>query len=184
MIRFIESKLRPPDLRPGLIERAHLVDRLRANLGLSATFICAGPGWGKTTTAAEMIRTVNRPAVWFDIEASDRDMSVFFQYLVRGLRRISEGFGRGTLEMVTSGSGTRAEQLADLFLYELSEQIDDEIIIVLDNIHHIFASDWSTPLIDRVLQLLPQNIHVMMLARTAPAFTFSRMRSKQSMDQI
>jgi LuxR family maltose regulon positive regulatory protein len=32
--------------------------------------------------------------------------------------------------------------------------------------------------------LLPENIHLMMLARVAPSFTFSRMRSKQSMEQL
>ncbi|HKG22288.1 MAG TPA: AAA family ATPase, partial [Blastocatellia bacterium] len=167
-----------------MIKREHLIERLRSNLGLSATFICAGPGWGKTTVAATMLETIDRPSVWYDVDSSDADIGVFFQYLVRALRRVAPGFGRGTLEMIASGTGTRSEQLADLFLYELSEDVRSGVIIVLDNLHHVFPADWSAPLLYRILQLLPENIHLMMLARSVPPFSFSRMRSKQSMDHL
>src|ERR1051325_6529629 len=86
--------------------------------------------------------------------------------------------------MLWSGGRSRPDQLADLFLYELSEAVGQDMIIVLDNLHHVFTSDWSAPVLYRILQLLPENIHLMMLARVAPSFTFSRMRSKQSMEQL
>ena len=184
MIKFIESKLRPPVLRANLIKREHITERLAANLGLSASFICAGPGWGKTTAAAEFLSTATRASVWYDLDSSDADIAVFFQYLVRAVRATAPAFGRGTLEMVRSSDGTRPEQLADLFLYELSEDVTQDLIVVLDNIHHVFASDWSAPLLYRVIELLPGNIHLILIARTAPQFTFSRVRSKQIMDQI
>ncbi|HKS40005.1 MAG TPA: hypothetical protein VJX74_05275 [Blastocatellia bacterium] len=184
MIKFIESKLRPPDLRPNRIKRERLIERLSLNLDLSASFVCAGPGWGKTTVAAEFLNRTDRAAVWYDLDSSDADIALFFQYLVRAVRQVAPDFGRNTLDMLRSGAGTRPEQLADLFLYELSEAIEQELIIVLDNIHHIFAAEWSAAVLYRILPLLPENIHLLMLARVAPQFTFSRMRSKQSMDQI
>src|ERR1044072_7062421 len=184
MIKFIESKLRPPDLRPNRIKRERLIERLRSNLDLSASFVCAGPGWGKTTVAAEFLNRTDCAAVWYDLDSSDADIALFFQYLVRAVRQVAPDFGRSTLDMRRSGAGTRPEQLADLFLYELSEAIEQELIIVLDNIHHIFAAEWSAAVLYRILPLLPENIHLLMLARVAPQFTFSRMRSKQSMDQI
>jgi tetratricopeptide (TPR) repeat protein len=184
MIKIIESKLRPPDLSPNLIRRERLIERLRSDLELSATFICAGPGWGKTTAASEFFHTSMRASVWYDLDSSDADIAVFFQYLVRAIRRVTPEFGSSTLDMLRSGAGLRHEQLADLFLYELSEAIEQDLVIVLDNVHHVFATDWSAPVLYRILQLLPENVHIMLLARTAPAFTFSRMRSKQSMDQM
>ena len=184
MIKFIESKLRPPDLRPNRIKRERLIERLRSNLDLSASFVCAGPGWGKTTVAAEFLNRTDRAAVWYDLDSSDADIALFFQYLVRAVRQVAPDFGRSTLDMLRSGAGTRPEQLADLFLYELSEAVEQELIIVLDNLHHIFAAEWSAAVLYRILPLLPENIHLLMLARVAPQFTFSRMRSKQSMDQI
>lgn len=184
MIKFIESKLRPPDLRPSLIKRERLIERFGLNLDLSASFICAGPGWGKTTAAAEFLATTDRRAVWYDLDSSDADIALFFHYLVRAVEQVSPDFGRSTLDMLRSGARTRPDQLADLFLYELSEAVEQELIIVLDNLHHVFTVEWSAAVLYRILQLLPENIHLMMLARAAPSFTFSRMRSKQSMDQL
>jgi ATP/maltotriose-dependent transcriptional regulator MalT len=184
MIKIIESKLRPPDLSPGLVGRQRLIEQLRSNLSLSATFICAGAGWGKTTVAAEFFHSTERAALWYDLDSSDADIAAFFQYLVQAIRRLAPGFGSNTLDMLRTGAGLRTEQLADLFLYELTESVEQELVIVLDNIHHVFATDWSAPVLYRILQLLPENVHLLLLARVAPSFTFSRMRSKQSLDQL
>ena len=123
MIKFIESKLRPPDLKPNLIKRERLIERLRLNLDLNASFICAGPGWGKTTVAADFLAATDRRALWYSLDSSDADIVLFFQYLVRAVRQISPDFGQGTLNMLPSGASTRPEQLADLFLYELAEAV-------------------------------------------------------------
>lgn len=185
MIKFIDSKLQPPDLSPTLIKREKLIERLSSNLGLSASFICAGAGWGKTTVAADFLGTVDIPAVWYDLDASDADIAVFFQYLVRSVRQAAPDFGHSTLNLLSSGGGSRFDQLADLFLYELSEAASGrELIVVLDNIHHTFAAEWSAPVFYRILQLLPSGVHFILLARAQPGFTFSRMRSKQTMDHI
>jgi ATP/maltotriose-dependent transcriptional regulator MalT len=184
MIKFIDSKFQPPHLSSSLIKRERLLERLRSNLGLSASFICAGPGWGKTTVAAELLSSVDVPAVWYDLDASDADIAVFFRYLVRAVSQVAPHFGDGTLGLLSSGGGARFDQLADLFLYELSETIDQDLIVVLDNIHHTFAADWSAPVLYRILELLPKKVHFMLLARIAPGFSFSRMRSKQAMDQL
>jgi len=184
MIKYIESKLRPHDLRSNLIKRARLTERLRLNLDLNASFVCAGPGWGKTTVVAEFLAATDRAAAWYDLDPPDADIALFFQYLVQAVRQIAPDFGQSTLNMLRSGAGTRPEQLADLFLYELSEAVEQELIIVLDNLHYIFAADWSATVLYRLLPLLPEKVHLIMMARVAPSFTFSRLRSKQGMDQI
>jgi LuxR family maltose regulon positive regulatory protein len=188
MIKFIDSKLRRPDLSSdlssNLIKRRRLIDRLRSNRALSASFICAGPGWGKTTVAAQFLDTVDAPAVWCDLDPADSDIAVFFRYLVQAIQQAAPGFGHSTLNLLSSGGGSRIDQLADLFIYELSEAIERKLIVVLDNIHNTFSAEWSAPVFYRILQLLPNNVHFILLARVAPGFTFSRMRSKQTMDQI
>lgn len=188
MIKFIDSKLRRPDLSSdlgsNLIKRQRLIERLRSNLELSASFICAGPGWGKTTLTAQFLDAVDTPAVWYDLDAADSDIAVFFRYLVGAIQQAAPDFGHSTLNMLSSGGGSHADQLADLFIYELAEAVEQELIVVLDNVHHTFPADWSAPVFYRILQLLPNNIHFILLARVAPGFTFSRMRSKQTMDQI
>src|SRR5262249_1506387 len=79
---------------------------------------------------------------------------------------------------------SRFDQLADLFLFELSELVNPSLIVVLDNVHHIFSAEWSKSVLYRILNLLPEGVHFVLLSRAQPGFTFSRMRSKQIMDQI
>ena len=184
MIRFINSKLQRPHLSAKVIKRDRLIERLRSNLALSASLVCAGPGWGKTTVAAEFVDAVDLPSVWYDLDPSDADIVVFFQYLVRAVQQAVPEFGQSTLGLLSSGGSLRGDQLADLFLYELSEAVEHRLIVVLDNLHHVFEAAWSGPVLCRILQLLPENVHFILLARVAPGFTFSRMRSKQSMDQL
>ena len=184
MIKFIDSKLQPPHLGSNVIKRPRLIERLHSNLGLCSTFVCAGPGWGKTTLAAELLSTIDTPVVWYDLDSTDSDIAVFFRYLVRAVQQAFPDFGHSTINLLRSGGSSRFEQLADLFLYELSETVDRELVVVLDNIHHTFSTDWSSPVLHRILQLLPKGVHFILLARVAPGFTFSRMRSKQTMDQI
>jgi LuxR family maltose regulon positive regulatory protein len=184
MIRFIESKLRPPHLSLNIIKRDRLIERLRSNLDLSASFVCAGQGWGKTTVAAEFINSAGVASAWYDLDSSDADIAVFFQYLVRAVQQTSPDFGHSTLNLLSSGIDPRSEQLAELFLYELSEVVEHQLIVVLDNIHHTFTTPWSLPVLYRILQLLPENVHFVLLARVAPGFTFSRLRSKQAMDLL
>ena len=183
MTEFIDSKLQRPDLRGNLIRRQRIVDRLRSNVTLSASFICAGPGWGKTTVAAEFVNSLDVQAVWYDLDPSDADVVVFFQYLARAVQQAVPDFGHNTLSLLRS-AGSRFEQLADLFLFELSEIVKPNLIVVLDNIHHIFSAEWSEPVLYRLVNLLPEGIHFVLLARAQPGFTFSRMRSKQVLDQI
>lgn len=184
MIKLVDSKVQPPALSANVIKRDRLVDRLRNNLVMSASFVCAGPGWGKTTLAAEFLSSISIPGVWYDVDAADADIAVFFSYLVAAIRRAIPTFGQSTLDLLASGIGSTSDQLADLFLYELAEAADQEFIIVLDNLHHLFVTDWCASVIHRILQLLPNNLHFVLLARTAPGFTFSRLRSKQTLDQI
>src|SRR5215831_399041 len=184
MIKLVESKFQAPDLSANLIKRNRLIDRLRGNIPLSASFVCAGPGWGKTTLAAEFLECVSIPGVWYDLDPSDTDIAVFFSYLVTTIRRAVPGFGQNTLDLIGSGSASSFDQLVDLLIYELAESARQELIVVLDNVHHIFATDWYASIIHRILQLLPQGVHFILLARVAPGFTFSRLRSKQTLDQI
>jgi len=184
MIKLVESKVQAPSLSANLIKRDRLVNRLRNNLGMSASFVCAGPGWGKTTLAAEFLNSISIPGVWYEVDAADGDIAVFFSYLVAAIRHAIPTFGQSTLDLLRSGSGSTSDQLVDLFLYELAESADPQFAIVLDNLHHLFATDWCASVIHRLLQLLPNNVHFVLLARVAPGFTFSRLRSKQTLDQI
>ena len=50
---LVESKLRPPLARPGIVPRTALVDRLLESHATPSICVVAPPGYGKTTLLAQ-----------------------------------------------------------------------------------------------------------------------------------
>src|SRR5262249_33403924 len=94
----METKLHPPEPRPGCVPRPHLVRRLeaaKAKLG----FLDAPVGYGKTTLLAEWQASEgeDRPFAWVSLDPEDRDPCRFWTYAVEAVRRRYPGFGEGIL---------------------------------------------------------------------------------------
>src|SRR3954451_8992146 len=67
------AKLRPPQLRPGVVPRTKLVDRLLASDSERVVAVVAPPGYGKTTVLAEWASKQPRDIAWVSIDTSDND---------------------------------------------------------------------------------------------------------------
>jgi LuxR family maltose regulon positive regulatory protein len=65
--------LRPPALNDGLIEREHLLQRLRASDDARLVALVAPPGYGKTTLMAHWMGSTSRPAAWLTLDPADND---------------------------------------------------------------------------------------------------------------
>ena len=60
---LIETKLRPPELRAGLIERAGLLRQLDGALEAKLTTVSAPAGFGKSTLLGQWARKLEQQAV-------------------------------------------------------------------------------------------------------------------------
>jgi len=138
---FLKTKLLPPRLGRRVLPRARLIDRLRSFLDQPATIVCADAGCGKTTLVTDFVRSSGLPFVWYQIDRSDLDLAVFFGYLVYGIRTLHPDFGDVVLRFIatTESLASKTDQLIDALANEISEKIDDKIIVVLDDYHHVDA---------------------------------------------
>ena len=59
---LITTKLYTPHLRPDLVLRSPLIERLKAGLHCPLTLISAPAGYGKTTLLAELANNIDLPA--------------------------------------------------------------------------------------------------------------------------
>jgi ATP/maltotriose-dependent transcriptional regulator MalT len=57
--------------------------------------------------------------------------------------------------------------------------IKKPVLIVLDDVHYIFDAPWFAEFFNSLLYLLNENTHLVLLARSSPAFPLWRLRSKQ-----
>jgi LuxR family maltose regulon positive regulatory protein len=157
-----------------------LIERLRGFLDRPATIICADAGCGKTTLITDFVRSSGLPFVWYQIDRSDLDLAVFFGYLIYGIRTIYPKFGDVVLGFIseTENLPSKTDQLIDALVNEISEQIDEKIIVVLDDYHHIDSSEHIAAAVDRLIQYAPDVLHIAITTRSMPNLSVTRLRSK------
>src|SRR2546428_6041025 len=148
---FLRTKLLPPRPTPEILARPRLIERLQANLALPVTLVTANAGSGKTTLIADFLRKQERPYVWYQLDHTDADASVFLGYLAYGIQQRVADFGE-TLFAYLQQSQQFAEQperAADVLLNEILELVEQPLIIVLDDYHHLGTETHVHAVLDR-----------------------------------
>jgi ATP/maltotriose-dependent transcriptional regulator MalT/two-component SAPR family response regulator len=149
-------------------------------LDQSVTIVSANAGSGKTTLVADFVHSSSLPFIWYQLDPSDIDVGVFFGYLVFGIRRSCPDFGQATLGFIaeTEALSSKVQQLTDIFINEVGEQIEQKTLIVLDDFHHIEGLEEISTAVDRLLLYLPDVLHVIIISRSIPNLSISRLKSK------
>ena len=98
---LVSTKLSMPPLRPDLVPRPRLIERmdevLRAERGLG---LVSGPaGFGKTTLVAVWLRqlrsgTAPSDVAWLSLDEGDSDPARFLAYLLAALRSVDPAMGQ------------------------------------------------------------------------------------------
>lgn len=145
------------------------------------TLIAADAGFGKTTLISEFIRSLSRPAVWYQLDHTDADPSVFMGYLVRGIRDRFPDFGDQVLLYLSENSEEIArfpERPADLLINEILSSIEQPFLVVLDDYHHIGKSTPVHRIVDRLLTYSSELIHFVITTRDLPPLTIMRRKAQ------
>lgn len=124
---LLRTKLHVPPLRPNLVPRPQLIDRLNQGLqpGHKLFLITAPAGFGKTTLVSEWIVSFDRPAAWLSLDEGDNDLKRFLNYLVAALQTIVADFGEGVLAALQSPQLTPSESILTALLDEVATTADD-----------------------------------------------------------
>jgi LuxR family maltose regulon positive regulatory protein len=181
-IFFLRTKLLAPRPAPELLFRERLVERLRANLSLPVTLVAANAGSGKTTLVADFLRKQERPYVWYQLDHTDNDPAVFLGYLAHGIQQRVENFGDTIFAYLQANElAQHPERAADVLLNEILECVEQQLIVVLDDYHHLGTETPVHQVVDRLITYLPDVIHVIIISRDVPPLTLARLRSQDSL---
>jgi LuxR family maltose regulon positive regulatory protein len=85
----VESKLHPPWVRPGIVARTALVERLLATPATPVICVVGPAGYGKTTLLAQWTQRSGRRVAWASVDRHDNDPAVLLSYLTVALDRIA-----------------------------------------------------------------------------------------------
>ena len=179
----VSTKLRPPRVQDGLLERVDLLQRLRGGGARRLTLVCAPAGYGKTTllaqwAAADAERT---PFVWVSLDERDSDPVRLWSHVVAGLHGVHEPAGERSLVALAIGPSAIAGTVVPLLIEELEDA--PPLALVLD--------DWQAvrnPLCDQTMgtfvERSPEAVQVVVSSRSDPGLPVARLRAHGDLVEV
>ena len=184
---FLRTKLLPPRPPPALLPRPRLMARLQQNLAHPVTLVTANAGSGKTTLVADFVRAHAQQYVWYQLDRTDADPLVFLGYVTHGIRQAVPSFGEATLTYLHEATGESAQQperAVDVLLNEVLDHVEQQLVLVLDDYHHLGAETPVHRVVDRLLAYLPDVMHVIIVSRDPPPLAVARLRAQSPLAVI
>ncbi len=124
---ILATKLYMPPLRPEVVSRPRLLERLNEGLRRHLVLISAPAGFGKTTLVSQWLALIERPAAWLSLDEGDNDPARFLTYLVAALQTIAAHVGEGVLGVLQSPQPPPTEAILTTLLNDLTS-ISDQFV--------------------------------------------------------
>jgi LuxR family maltose regulon positive regulatory protein len=189
---LLQTKLYAPPLRPELVSRPRLIERLNAGLDRKLTLISAPAGFGKTTLLSEWVSGWEQPVAWVSLDEGDNDPSRFLAYLIAALQTIEANIGKETLGALQSPQPPPAESVLTVLINEMAAVFQGDPcgrpysrpnVLVLDDYQVIEAQPVHRALIF-LLDHLPLQMHLVIATRSDPPLPLARLRGRGQLSQV
>src|SRR6266568_1962467 len=182
---ILATKLYIPRLRPKVVSRPRLIERLNEGLHGKLTLIAAPAGFGKTTLISEWVEGIERPrtrTAWLSLDEGDSDPTLFLTYLVAALRTIAPTIGVGVLGALQSPQPPPTESILTALLNEITA-IPDNFVLILDDYHVIDAKAIDHTL-TYLVEHLPPQMHLVIATREDPQLPLARLRARGQLTEV
>src|SRR3989440_3739768 len=182
---ILATKLYLPRLRPNVVSRPRLLERLNEGLHRKLTLIAAPAGFGKTTLVSEWVAFIERPrtrTAWLSLDEGENDPARFLAYLVAALQTIAATLGEGVLGALQSPQPPPTEAILMALLNEIPT-LPDNFVLVLDDYHVIDAKPVDIAL-TYLVEHLPPQMHLVIATREDPQFPLARLRARSHLTEL
>jgi LuxR family maltose regulon positive regulatory protein len=195
---LLATKLYIPPLRPELVSRPHLIERLNSGLHRKLTLISAPAGFGKTTLVSEWINQSPNPNptplssgdygtqspnfAWISLDKGDNDFARFVTHLIAALQRVKPGLGETVLAVFQSPQLPPVEAVLASLVNEIAAAGAERLALVLDDYHVIQSS--TNQAVGFLLERLPPQLHLVIVTRRDPPLPLARLRARGQMTEI
>ncbi|MDY6877489.1 MAG: LuxR C-terminal-related transcriptional regulator [Chloroflexota bacterium] len=199
---LLQTKLYIPPVRPELVSRPRLIERLNTGLDRKLTLISAPAGFGKTTLLSEWASgrvsesASGRPAAWLSLDEGDNDPTRFLAYSIAALQTLAlsqvEGIeaniGKGALSALQSPQPPPVEAVLTALINDIAtvSQGDREgrpYVLVLDD-YHLITTQSVHDAVTFLLQHLPPQMHLVIASRDDPPLPLARLRGRGQLTEL
>lgn len=179
---LLETKLYIPRLRPDVVARPRLSERLRRGANSKLTLISAPAGFGKTTLLTEWLAaSTTKQVAWLSLDSKDSRPATFWTYLITALQTVVPGLGASALPLLQSADAP-IEAVLTTVINELAA-VPDDVAVVLDDYHVVESPDVEQGMIF-LLEHLPPQVHVVIATRADPRLPLARLRARGELVEI
>ncbi len=179
---LLKTRLCVPPIRPSLVQRPRLTDRLNTGLDQRLVLVSAPAGFGKTTLLSEWISRGNVRAAWVSLDEDDNDVTCFLAYVVAALQTIEPEIGEAALAMLQAPKAPEVTSALTHLVNEIAG-IPDHFVLILDDYHMIKAQ----PVHDALTFFLdhsPPQMHLVISTRTDPPLPIARLRGRGELIEL
>jgi LuxR family transcriptional regulator, maltose regulon positive regulatory protein len=169
-----EAKVGVPVLRPGLVSRTALANRLRANTTHPVVTVTAPSGYGKTTLLAQWAARDARPFAWVTVDSRDRDPIVLLRHLAAAVHGIEPLDARVLESLAEPGASIWSSTLPRLG--SALAAFPEPLVLVLDDGHLLRARE-SLEAVSTLAQHLPPGGLLVLAGRHQPKLPVAAIRA-------
>ena len=179
----VPTKLRPPHITEGLLQRPDLLQILRGGRERTLTLVCAPAGYGKTTllaqwAAADADRT---PFAWVSLDAMDSDPARLWGHTITALQEVHGRAGERSHMAFAAGPRAIVETGLPLLVDELSDC--PPVVLVLEDWHTV-ASRACDETVGVFVDLAPSAVQVVISSRHDPRLPIARLRAHGDLTEL
>ena len=182
---LLATKLNVPGLRPDLVPRPRLAQRLDEGRGPGLVLVCAPAGYGKTVVLAEWVRRGRHPVAWLSLDAGDNDPARFWRHAVAALDRVRPGISERMGPLLGPAPQPSFEPLVTALINEVTGQpdADEALLLVLDD-YHLISSQLVHDSLGFLLEHRPPGLHLALASRSDPPLALARLRARGQLTEL
>jgi LuxR family maltose regulon positive regulatory protein len=178
---LMESKLRSPTVRPGIVLRRGLVDRLLAVASAPVICVVAPAGYGKTTLLTQWSERKDPRVGWVSVDRRDNDPVVLLTYVAAALDRV-EPIDPSVFQALASPGVSVLATVVPRLVSAVSA-MPQPVALVLDHVELLESQDC----LDAVAELalgLPAGSQLALASRRIPPLPVARLRAQGQVMEI
>jgi LuxR family maltose regulon positive regulatory protein len=179
---ILPTKLNPPCTSDRHVPRPHLFDHLDEAVRQRVTLLSAPAGFGKTTLIAHWLKHRPQRAAWLSLDAQDSRLDRFLRYVTAALHTVEPGLCESVESLLAAPTFPPAEYLADALVVSLVT-LTEPLILVLDD-YHTLTSEAVQTLMIRLVQQLPEAVHLVILTRIDPPWPLPLWRVRRWLSEL
>ncbi|WP_230426703.1 LuxR C-terminal-related transcriptional regulator [Cupriavidus yeoncheonensis] len=182
---LLATKIVPPRMPQGLIERPRLLACLAQGSERRLTVIKAPAGFGKTSLAVAWLAQLQAEGArtaWLSVDEDDDEPARFVNHLTESLRLACGDIGASALSLTIDASLVPPRTVVAMLINELA-QVDRHLYLFLDDYHLISVADIHDA-VALLLQHGPPNLHIVLGTREDPPLPLARLRARNELLEV